>query len=229
MTTTRLSTNVPDVAPHPATFTPLLLPIMAAMLIGRRYILDPFGGTGGIFDLGKWLGPGVQFEAVEIEPEWAGQDDRITCGNALDLQWDDGEFDAICTSPCYGNRMADHHNARDDSRRITYRHYLGRPLHPDNSGQLQWGREYRDFHIAAWAEAVRVLRPGGVFVLNVKDHIRGGERQDVVAFHLGVLLGLGLVQQDWIEVPVRGMGFGANRKARVDHEVIMSMGKWGCV
>jgi hypothetical protein len=51
---------------------------------------------------------------------------------------------------------------------------LGRPLTPGNSGALQWGEEYRALHVAVWTECRRVLKPGGIFVLNVKDHIRGG-------------------------------------------------------
>ena len=30
----------------------------------------------------------------------------------LELPWPENTFDAICTSPTYGNRMADHHDAR---------------------------------------------------------------------------------------------------------------------
>ena len=78
------------------------------------------------------------------------------------------------TSPTYGDRLADHHDARDGSVRHSYKHDLGRDLHPDNSGAMQWGPAYRDFHTAAWVEVRRVLRPGGRFVLNVKDHVRGG-------------------------------------------------------
>jgi hypothetical protein len=84
----------------------------------------------------------------------------------------------------YGNRMADHHIAHDGSPRHTYRHVLGQPLTPGNSGALQWGdgiagrsgagEEYRALHVAVWTEARRVLKPRGIFVLNVKDHIRGG-------------------------------------------------------
>jgi len=216
--------GVTHVAPHPAQYTPILLPLMAEFLRDCFYVLDPFGGVGGVFQLKVYL-PFTDFEAVEIEPEWAAQDPRITLGNAPGLPWEDGTFDGICTSPTYGNRMADHHDAKDDSRRITYRHYLGRPLDPDNSGQLQWGPKYRAFHEQAWAEAVRVLRPGGTFVLNVKNHVRAGEVQDVVSFHFGVLYELGLVWKKWRNVPVRGMGFGQNRDVRVDHEIVAAFGK----
>ena len=48
---------------------------------------------------------------------------------------------------------------------------------------MQWGDAYRSFHVKAWREAWRVLRPGGRFVLNIKDHIRNGERMPVTDWH----------------------------------------------
>lgn len=84
---------------HPAKYTDALLLTMANMLRGRQRILDPFGGTGKVFLLEHWLG-NVEIQATEIEPEWAAKHPRTTLGNALDLPWPDGYFDAICTSPC---------------------------------------------------------------------------------------------------------------------------------
>jgi tRNA G10 N-methylase Trm11 len=84
------------------------------------------------------------------------------------LPFADASIDAIVTSPTYGNRLADHHRASDPLLRRSYTHDLGRPLHSENSGAMQWGDAYRAFHRRAWAEAVRVLKPGGRFVLNVK-------------------------------------------------------------
>lgn len=43
-------------------------------------------------------------------------------GDATRLPFDNRMFDAVITSPTYGNRMADHHDAQDGSKRITYRH-----------------------------------------------------------------------------------------------------------
>lgn len=208
---------------HPARYTMSLLPIFAGMLVGSTRILDPFAGTGRIFLLEQWL-PECQIEGVEIEPEWAALDPRSTLGNALALPWGDHTFDAICTSPVYGSRMSDHHNARDTSRRNTYRHALGRPLHRDNSGSLQWGEAYRSFHQRAWAEARRVLQPGGKFVLNIKDHIRGGKRQHVTDWHVATLIGLGfdLIRHEQIQTP--GQRFGQNGKARIDYESVILFG-----
>ena len=39
-----------------------------------------------------------------------------TTGDSRQMHYPDGMFDAICTSPTYGNRMADHHNARRAAR-----------------------------------------------------------------------------------------------------------------
>lgn len=106
--------------------------------------------------------------------------------------------------------------ARDASRRNTYRHALGRPLHPANSGTLQWGDDYRTFHVAAWAELARVLTPGGRFVLNIKDHIRRGERQHVTDWHCEALAALGFAEIEHRRVDCPGQRFGANGGVRID-------------
>ncbi len=214
-----LSTCDQAVPPHPAGYTAALLPVMARYLSGCWRVLDPFGGVGGVFRLSAWL-PGAQFEAVEIEPEWAAADARITQGSALALPWPVGYFDAVATSPTYGNRMADHHEARDDSKRHTYRHALGRPLSTDNAGALQWGEGYRRFHRQAWAEARRVLRPGGLFVLNCKDHFRRGELQPVTAWHIAELERQGFALVDRVQVATPGQRHGAHGGLRVNYETV---------
>ncbi len=214
-----MTATPPLAAPsHPAKYTDSLLPIMAAMLQGRTRILDPFGGTGKVFLLNHWL-PNAQIEAVEIEPEWATQHPRTTPGNALQLPWADGTFDAICTSPTYGNRCAD--ALIDGTRRMTYTAMLGRRLHPDNSGAMAWGARYRDFHQRAWTEARRALGDGGVFVLNCKDHIRARQRIHVTDWHIGCLeaLGLRVVQHERINTPA--MRYGQNAAYRMAYESVI--------
>ncbi len=205
---------------HPARYTDSLLPVMADMLHGRRRICDPFGGTGKAFEL-EHLIPGCEVSCVELEPEWCAMHPRTTLGNALALPWAADYFDAVCTSPTYGNRMADHHNAKDASHRRTYRHMLGRELHADNAGALQWGDAYRAFHVKAWMEARRVLSVGGAFVLNCKDHIRGGVVQPVTAWHVDTLQALGfrMLQHERINTP--SMRYGRNADKRVEYESVI--------
>lgn len=205
---------------HPAKYTDALLPVFVDMLRGSQRILDPFGGTGKIFEIQPFL-PAAQIDAVEIEPEWAAYDQRVTLGNALALPWADDTFDAVCTSPTYSNRMADSHTARDSSRRNTYTHALGRKLHPQNSGQLQWGNAYRDFHVKAWTEARRVLQHNGKFVLNIKDHIRSGKRVHVTDWHCEALTALGFVEVEHRHIACPGQRYGANGGARIDYESVI--------
>lgn len=180
-------------------------------------VLDPFAGTGKIFRLNNWW-PDLKVSAVELEPEWAAHDPRIVVGNALALPFASQSFDAICTSPTYGNRMAD--RLIDNYERITYTAKLGRRLHPENSGGMQWGQRYREFHEEAWVETRRVLRPGGAFILNMKNHIRAGKLCDVHGWHIDCLTSLGFVLRQTIEVETPGMRYGQNRDKRVSTEFV---------
>lgn len=195
--------------PHPAKFSDPLLPIFAAALVGYDRVLDPFAGTGKVHQL-----DGHRTVGVELEAEWARQHPATIVGNALTLPFPVGAFDAVCTSPTYGNRLADHHDARDGSERHSYTHDLGRPLHPDNSGALAWGERYRAFHERAWAEVTRVCSPSARFVLNVSDHIRQNERLPVAAWHIGHLCRHGWALYDLVPVETRRLRYGDNAEAR---------------
>lgn len=199
--------------PHPAKFSVPILDAISRWIDPCWRILDPFAGVGGVHKLdADTLG-------IELEYEWASQHPRTVCADALILlPWLD-LFEGIVTSPCYGNRMADHHNATDNSKRMTYRHQLGRPLSPNNSGGMQWGRTYREFHTLLWALAVARLAPDGLFILNCADHIRRGECQYVTAWHCNVLQELGLSVECQTTIETQRMGFGANAQLRCPEQL----------
>ena len=161
----------------------------------------------------------------ELEREWAEigkyNVDEWSIGDAANLRFANCEFDAICTSPTYGNRMADHHNAKDASKRITYRHCLGRPLDDNNTGKMQWGEKYRQKHIEIYSECLRVLKPNGLMIVNVSDHIRKGQVVNVVDWHKQTILNFGMKLIDEIKIETPRMGFGQNAKSRVQYECIL--------
>jgi len=70
-------------------------------------------------------------------------------------------------------------------------------------------------------EAKRVLQPGGIFVLNIKDHIRNGKRQHVTRWHIEALerIGFCMSRHERIECP--GQRFGANGNIRIDYESVI--------
>ena len=219
-----------ETRPHPAKFSDEVLAAAAELLDDPRSIFDPMAGVGGIHRIEDFLGYPVRTLGMEIEHEWAIAHERTFVGNLLQpvqdtLEVIGGRVDAIVTSPTYGNRMAEHHDARDDSKRMTYRHQLGRPLHPSNSGQLQWGKGYRLFHRAAWERCRQLLRFDGRLVVDLRDHIRSGVRQPVVDWHFETLISLDfrLVGYKTVETP--GMGFGANREKRTGANIVSAWDK----
>ena len=206
---------------HPAKYTDVLLPIFQTILERNQCttVLDPFAGTGKIHLLP------FNTVGIEIEPEWASLHTRTICGDATQLPFNANTFDAICTSPTYGNRMADHHNAKDTSTRMTYTHTLGRQLHQNNTGKMQWGQQYKLMHIKAWQEATRVLKPSGIFILNISDHIRKGIVQQVTDFHIDTIINQGfkLIEHQHISTP--RLGFGQHRTKRVEYESVSTFKK----
>ena len=211
-------------AKHPAKFSDVFIPIFADALKGYKKVYDPMAGTG---KLGKIKSYGYEGEVYcnEIEPEWVDYSfgvDQWYVGDASSMPHiADSYFDAICTSPTYGNRMADHFEAKDESHRITYRHYLGRVLNKNNTGRMQWGKKYRKVHEDIYLECKRVLCDKGLFILNVSDHIRKGEIIKVSDWHKNTLIGMGFICFSDEKIKIPRMGFGANSALRVDHERVM--------
>lgn len=202
---------------HPAVYSKTLFSTVVEWTTGDEdRILDPMAGVGTL----ATVIPGVFLN--ELEPEWARQCQGyfgvggVTISDARHLPFPDGAFVGAITSPTYANRMADHHEARDSSRRNTYRHTLGRPLHPANTGQLQWGEAYREMHRQIWAEVWRVV--SGWFILNISDHIRKGVVIPVANWHLDTCLEQGFLLLEDRKVSTPRQRYGANGDLRVDHE-----------
>lgn len=219
---------------HPATFSDAILRHLAnSSLLGPGVWLDPFAGVGKVHRLAD---AGRCFVGVEIEEVWAREHQGNLIADALHLPFRAGAFDGAVTSPCYGNRMADSHNAKDGSLRRSYTHDLQRTLgdttvklHPANSGVLYaWQSAYWRFHGSAWQEVHRVLRPGAQFFLNVSDCFRTVKRNGVserrreyvVDTHLRLCLAVGfdLVGDHAIATP--RMRYGENDH-RVEAETVL--------
>lgn len=221
-----------DVPRHPAKWHKGALELAASVLVDEAVaeadkgrlpllVLDPFAGVGGVHRLRDLCHRTVQTVGLELEPEWAAAHPGTIAGDVLAMPaaWS-GRFRAVVSSPCYGNRMADHHDARDASRRNTYRHALGRDLSPGSSAGMQWGREYRAFHRQAFAAILTTLETGGLVLWNVKNHYRGGEVQLVAEWHLRTWLELGCSLVRVVDVEATGNRQGENHELRTEAEFL---------
>ena len=214
--------------PHPATYTDALLPIFAELLLksqlapqvsgtvgpGPAKILDPFAGTGKIARLRAWL-PQAEFYGYEIEPEWAEQARAAGCVMHHRRQPADALPRRHVRRHLHEPDLREPHGRSPrGARRQPAPHLPARARPAADARELRgaaMGREeYRALHVAVWTECRRVLKPGGIFVLNVKDHIRGGVLQEVTNWHAVTLLMLGFVCTRRVHVPCPGQRHGAN-------------------
>ena len=210
---------------HPAVMGSHILDACKAFLpfVGCR-VLDPFAGLG---TTAKLL-PEYDVVGVEIEKEWADQYEKTICDDSLIVVPTLEKFDAVLTSPTYGNRMADDFEASDKSKRITYRHKLGRKLSEGTTSNLHYGRKnkkYEDLHSKIWKVCVDSLNDNGVFILNCKDFISSGTVMEVTQWHIETLAGYGMSVVESIRVPSRGMRFGSNSQKRIDYENVVCLQK----
>lgn len=228
--------------PHPAKFSKPILDVIAGFIFeelqrtgsdSTLFIMDPFAGTGLIHTL-QGVSPRIATYGVEIEEEWASQHTNTLCMDMrlLPPDWNN-VVHIVATSPTYGNRMADHHDAKDSSKRLTYKHTLGRDLTSGNSGMMHFGDEYKQFHREAWQTVTRILKnkttsyPGGLFILNVSDFIRRGATVPVCDWHCETILTMGYDLEAERDIPTKRLRYGENRNARVTHEKIFVFRKTG--
>lgn len=207
---------------HPAKFTDIILESVIPYLVNCPVVLDIFAGTGKVAKI-KELGFSGKVYCNELESEWIDksyQVDKWTFTDSENLVYESNTIDCIFTSPTYGNRMADCHNAKDASKRITYTHTLGRKLTNGNTGYMQWGESYRDKHNLIYKEAIRVLKSNGLFIVNISNHIRKGVEVDVCKYHNDLLISLGLIKEKEILVNTPRMRRGSNYEKRVHYEKI---------
>lgn len=209
---------------HPAKYSDALIPLIAVIL--RRYnvksVFDPMAGTGKIGEIRKYGFEG-RIDCNDIEPDWI---------IGLEKKWDtftfqdasyfynigNGAIDCICTSPTYANRLADHWNPKDNSKRFSYKFNIGRELHSENTGNKHWGKAYREKHEAIWLECYRILKSNGLLILNISNHIRGGKEIFVSEWHREILKNIGFVLIELHRIKTPRLRFGANSSLRVEFE-----------
>lgn len=250
-------TNTTTPVDHPAKWSqPVLDQIAeyvqaeAALQERRLRVLDPFAGVGRQrLEDAIGLASAIEVVGVELQPEWG--DDKTVQGDATSLpaEWS-GQFGVVATSPTFGNRMADHHQAADtcktcggngrvvDDRqcptckgtcvswRNTYAHSLrrqGGDLVRGSAAGMAWGYEYRQLHELAVMEMLRVTVEGGLLLVNMSNHLVTGYEQQVVEWWVNQFLHRYCTIVEVRRVQTRRQRNGANGEQRVDGEVVIAM------
>lgn len=218
---------------HPAQYSPAIVDAAIKRLDGvTGVLLDPFAGPGQ--HLPRLTAPDRAVVGYEIEKPWADLGKPyVRCVDSTKMPRPDGSVNMIFTSPAYGNRFADHHDARDASTRRSYTHdmrtMLDDPsysLDANNAGLYLFDTVgYADLHRAVWGECTRVAESGSILLLNVSDFIRHGKRVRVTQWHLRVLRQLGWASTWRKCIRTPRMRHGQNGAARVDGEMLYELVK----
>lgn len=214
---------------HPCVYSESILEKLKQLIIPGSKILDPFAGTGKIAKL-KNLGLSGIFVCNELEADYQQlcnyPVDEWHIGDAENMKWaSDNSFDAIVTSPTYGNRMADNWIPKDASTRISYTFWMGHTLDSANTGRMQWGEQYRTKHERIYPEFYRILRPMGKMLVNLSNHIRKGIQIDVIEWHKSIIIKTGFSFENEYKIKTPRMRYGKNHEKRIDYEVILEFYK----
>lgn len=182
-------------------------------------VLDPMAGEGRIHRLEH-----CNVWSIELEPEFAVHE-RTIVGDARDIvqHFAGYPFDIIAVSPAYANRMADQYlpPESDTSRRYTYATALGRRCSEGSGAALQWGDDYRELHRSVWEAVAAHHRLGGLWLLNVKNHYRGGEEQPVTEWHIDTLRHLGYAVVEDVELGTDGIKHSPHRDRFPERVVVL--------
>jgi SAM-dependent methyltransferase len=210
---------------HPAKYSNEFIPIFAEKLQGYEIVLDIMAGTGKIGRIKEFNWQG-RLLCNEIEPEFtkimAYPIDAWFFNDAAQLPFRTGSIDAICTSPTYANRLADHWHQGKKNKHFYFSYTFGlrRDLNPENTGHMQWSEPYRIKHWQIYKECYRTLRQNGRLIITISDHIRKGQIIPVAMWHKTTLLELGFKLEEDLLIPTRRLRCGENYKVRVEYEHI---------
>ena len=227
---------------HPAPFADVFLDFVRGHMNEHApralALLDPMAGTCKLHVLQghhetelRHDGYDVYTVCSELEPEWAQRSPTewgethtglhafhaLSAGPMRPL----GYQRWIVTSPVWGNRMADHHDAKDDSERLTYRHRLGRPLSQGSSCSLAWGEDYQAWHRAFLDRAFESSFAGERMIIEIGDHLRtlNGRtlRAQVTAWWIKAGIAAGWHLDEAKRLPVGRLRNGANYDVRIPY------------
>lgn len=207
-------------AKHPCPYPSNVIEVFQAHIPKGAFVLDPMAGIGGIHNLVDCNTVGI-----ELEGEWAKQHSQNILGDATALPFKDNSFDVVAVSPAYGNRLSDQYLPADPKGRLSYAISLGRKLSQGSGAKVGFGQKYKDLHVAAWTEALRVLKPSvprrsSFFLLNCKDFFRLGERIRVCEWHIRMLESMGCELRVSYKLKTRNFDFSPT-KLRDDERVFV--------
>ena len=195
------------VPPHPATYPDAALTLIrkawsveAANLGRRPVVVDPMAGVGTIRR--------VIMDAicVELEREWCEQipayPTDVFVGDAGMIE-PVSALDMVVVSPPWANRLADAKYAGSPAdiasgggartKRRTYRIHLGRDLTAGSVAAMQWrgdGSEFCAAVVRALKPWVEALRPGGLLLVDIADHMRNGVWEPVCSTLASTIVGV---------------------------------------
>ena len=207
---------------HFSRYHPKIIEAITERIGHSKKILDPMAGTLERLSILERPDMGYHLvHGVEIEHKWVDgyPHPRLIQGDARKLPYENAFFDCVIVSPSYGNRDADRTGEWwDNDDRKTYAAALR--VNPDSASLcVPFDRpEYKLGHALAWAESVRVLKVGGLFVINLKNTIKLGVITRMSQWHRDLLRDeLGLKEIDDTAVPTKGRMSGANYDVRAEN------------